>query len=50
MTIRLLKPYAQRPVGAIATFDASTEAAMIDAKMASADLTGGFEHFVPRPG
>ena len=50
MTIRLLKPYAQRPVGAIATFDASTEAAMIDAKMASADLTGGFEYFVPRPG
>ena len=50
MTIRLLKPYAQRPVGAIATFDASTEAAMIAASQASADLTGGFEYFLPRPG
>lgn len=50
MTVRLLKPYAQRPVGAIATFDASTEAGMIEAKQASADLTGGFEYFLPRPG
>ena len=50
MTVRLLKPYAQRPVGAIATFDASTEAGMIEAKLASADLTGGFEYFLPRPG
>lgn len=49
MTIRLLKPYAQRPVGAIATFDASIEAGMIEAKMASADLAGGFEYFIPRP-
>ncbi|MGK5044914.1 hypothetical protein ACQ4WP_03305, partial [Janthinobacterium sp. GB4P2] len=50
MTIRLLKPYAQRPAGAIATFDASTEAGMIESKQASADLTGGFEYFLPRPG
>ncbi|OFJ47854.1 hypothetical protein BA896_001405 [Janthinobacterium lividum] len=50
MTVRLLKPYAQRPVGAIAAFDASTEAGMIEAKQASADLTGGFEYFLPRPG
>ena len=50
MTVRLLKPYAQRPAGAIATFDASTEAGMIEAKQASADLTGGFEYFLPRPG
>ncbi|KAB0331765.1 SGNH/GDSL hydrolase family protein [Janthinobacterium sp. PLB04] len=50
MTVRLLKPYAQRPVGAIATFDASTEAAMIEAGQASANLAGGFEYFLPRPG
>ena len=50
MTVRLLKPYAQRPAGAIASFDPSTEAGMIESKQASADLTGGFEYFLPRPG
>ncbi|MDH6157421.1 SGNH/GDSL hydrolase family protein [Janthinobacterium sp. CG_23.4] len=50
MTVRLLKPYAQRPVGAIATFEASTEAGMIASGQASANLTGGFEYFIPRPG
>ncbi|MGV8870688.1 MAG: hypothetical protein ACOH2S_27585, partial [Janthinobacterium svalbardensis] len=50
MTVRLLKPYAQRPAGAIATFEASTEAGMIASGQASANLTGGFEYFIPRPG
>lgn len=50
MTVRLLKPYAQRPAGAIASFDPSTEAGMIESKQASADLTGGFEYFLPRSG
>ncbi|PHV14915.1 hypothetical protein CSQ90_21955, partial [Janthinobacterium sp. BJB303] len=50
MTVRLLKPYAQRPAGAIATFGASIEAGMIEAKIASADLTGGIEYFITRPG
>jgi hypothetical protein len=50
MTVRLLKPYAQRPANAIATFDASVEAGLISANQASADLTGGVKYFVPRPG
>lgn len=50
MTVRLLKPYAQRPFNAIATFDASVEAGLIAAGQASADLTGGVQYFVPRPG
>ena len=49
MTIRLLKPYAQRPFNAIATFDASVEAGLIAAGRASADLTGGIKYFLPRP-
>lgn len=50
MTVRLLKPYAQRPYNAIATFDASTEAGLIAAGQASADLTGGVRYFMPHPG
>ncbi|MRW85400.1 hypothetical protein GJ698_15040 [Pseudoduganella sp. FT26W] len=50
MTVRLLKPYNQRPANALATFDASVEAGLIAANKASADLTGGFKYFVPRPG
>jgi len=50
MTVRLLKPYAQRPANALATFDASIEAGLIGASQASADLTGGVKYFVPRPG
>lgn len=50
MTIRLLKPYAQRPINAIATFDASVEAGLVAAGRASEDLTGGIRYFIPRPG
>jgi hypothetical protein len=50
MTVRLLKPYAQRPANSLATFDASVEAGLIAANKASTDLTGGFKYFVPRPG
>lgn len=50
MTIRLLKPYAQRPVNAITTFAASVEAGLIAAGQASADLTGGVPFFAPKPG
>ncbi|OEZ90712.1 hypothetical protein [Duganella phyllosphaerae] len=50
MTIRLLKPYAQRPVNAITTFPASVEAGLIAAGKATADLTGGVQYFAPRPG
>lgn len=51
MTVRLLKPYAQRPAGAITSaLDASTEAGLIAAGKASADLVGGTRYFLPKSG
>lgn len=51
MTVKLLKPYGWRPAGAITgTLDASTEAALIAAGKATADLTGGTRYFQKKPG
>lgn len=51
MTVRLLKPYVGRPAGAITSvLDASTEAGLIAAGQASADLTAGVKYYVPKPG
>nr|WP_315253177.1 SGNH/GDSL hydrolase family protein [uncultured Duganella sp.] len=51
MTVKLLKPYGWRPAGAIiSTLDASTEAALIAAGKATADLTGGTRYFQKKPG
>jgi hypothetical protein len=50
MTVRLLKPYAGRPVNAVTSaLDASTEAGLIAAGQATTDLAGGIKYFVPRP-
>jgi hypothetical protein len=48
MTIRLLCAYAIYPQNAIITLDAGTETGLVNAKMASTNLTGGVP-YVPPP-
>ncbi|USX25787.1 hypothetical protein NHH73_24940 [Oxalobacteraceae bacterium OTU3CINTB1] len=47
MTIRLLAAYGIYPANAIVTIDSGTEAGLIAAKMASANLTGGVVYVPP---
>lgn len=47
MTIRLLVAHGPYPVSAIVTLDAATEAGLIAAKQASANLTGGVPYVAP---
>src|SRR5574343_596393 len=42
MTIKFLTPYGQYAYGQIVTLDAANETALVNAKVASTDLTGGF--------
>jgi hypothetical protein len=48
MTIKLLCGRGKFPAGAIVTLDAGTEAGLIAANQASADLTGGMKYVEPR--
>jgi len=49
MTIRLLAAYGKYPCNAIVTLDSATEAGLIAAKQALADLTGGSAYVAPAP-
>ncbi|MEY5098882.1 MAG: hypothetical protein RJA36_1601 [Pseudomonadota bacterium] len=47
MTVKLLGPWGTQPAGTLYTTDATTEAAMISAKVATSDLTGGVVYVPP---
>jgi hypothetical protein len=47
MTVKLLGPWGPQPAGTLYTTDATTEAAMVAAKVATADLTGGVVYVPP---
>jgi hypothetical protein len=47
MTVKLLGPWGLQPAGTLYTTDATTEAAMVAAKVATADLTGGVVYVPP---
>jgi hypothetical protein len=47
MTVKLLGSWGAQPAGTLFTSDAATEAAMITAKVATADLTGGVVYAPP---
>jgi hypothetical protein len=47
MTVKLLGPWGPQPAGTLYTADATTEAAMVAAKVATSDLTGGIVYVPP---
>lgn len=47
MTVKLLGPWGAQPSGTLYTTDATTEASMIAAKVASSDLAGGVVYVPP---
>jgi hypothetical protein len=47
MTVKLLGPWGLQPAGTLYTTDATTEAAMVAAKVATSDLTGGVVYVPP---
>ena len=47
MTVRLLVQYGDYPINSIVSLDAPTEAGLISAKMAEANLTGGVTYIKP---
>lgn len=49
MTIRFLTPWGPYPYSSLVSFDSPTETALVAAKVASTDLTGGVPYIVAAP-